>query len=407
MPNISTSNTNSIYKYLAQISVTFKGDSTPTIIENIRFKYVITDYNYDEFNYPLIYCYVNVPIEVQRKLASNQKTGTLVFTLQKYIENSDMPGLKVDVINEECIYFVSADAGKYDEATNTIDENKTEDLGANMIIGLIALDHINKNKRSVNAVISNGTMSSTLYYILQDHTLLIESLENNTAISNLALPPINSVSKTIKYLNNYSAFYNTPYRFFMDFDTTYLMSSSGKGVKRRGEKCNDFKIIVRSTYDESNMEGMVYDSESNMYIIECSGTYSILNDTTDSSRAFSEIGGVESLGSLNKESTGLLESDSPIKSKTNMIRVTNGNSALIKNMSVEAANNAVSLTVTKNKIDTTTITPNRHFTVDVSEVYNDKYTGEYLLSRKREIYMQEGEGMALSTIISMKRIANQ
>lgn len=405
MPNISTSNTNSIYKYTAQISVTFDGDSSATIIESIRFKYIITDYNYDEFNYPLIYCYVNLTIEQQEKFVANQKTGTLVFTLQKYIENSDMPGLKIDVINQECIYFISGDAGKNKE--RVINEDKTSDLGDDIMLGLIALDHINKNKKSVNGVISNGSMSSILYYVLSGHTLLIEPLENNPVLTNLALPPINSISKVISYLNNYSAFYNTPYRFFMDFDTTYLMSSSGNGVKRHGEKCNDFKFTIRSAYEETNMEGMKYDNTSNMYLVDCSGTYSVLNDTTDSSKSFSEIGGVSTSGNLSKESTGLLDSNSPVKSKTNMIRIQNGNDALIKNKSIETANNAITVTITKNKIDTSIITPNRHYTIDTSEVYGDKYTGTFLLGRKREIYLQEGEGMALSTILYMKRIANQ
>ena len=67
MANLSTTNTNSIYKYTAQIETTFEGDSESTIIENMRFKYIVNDYNYDEFNFPLIYCYVNLTIEQQEK----------------------------------------------------------------------------------------------------------------------------------------------------------------------------------------------------------------------------------------------------------------------------------------------------------------------------------------------------
>ena len=403
MPNISTSNTNSIYKYSAQIVTTFPGDDSPTTIDNIRFKYIVADYNYDRFNFPLIYCYVNLTIEQQEKFVQYQKTGTLVFTLQKYIENSDMPGLKIDVIHKDFIYFISGDTGKNKE--RVIDENKSTDLGDDTVIGLISLDHINKLKRVVNGVVSNGTMSSIIYNVLQGHTILMEPITNNINISNLPLPPLNSITKMIKYLNNYKALYNTPYRFFMEFDITYLNSSSGKGFKLRGERCNDFKISIRHDYEERNMEGMYYDATNNMYMVECSGTYSILNDTTDSSKSFSSIGGVGASGDMSQESTGLLSSDSPIKSKVNMIRVPNNNTELIKNMSVEAANNAVTITIAKNKIDSSIITPNKHFTIDPSEVYDTKYTGDYLLSRKRELYLQEGEGMAMSTILFMKKVS--
>ena len=43
MANISTSNTNSIYKYTAQIVTTFENDDNPVTIEFIRFKSIIID----------------------------------------------------------------------------------------------------------------------------------------------------------------------------------------------------------------------------------------------------------------------------------------------------------------------------------------------------------------------------
>ena len=54
MPNISTNNTNSIYKYTAHIKTTTAGDDTPIDIDNIRFKSIICDDNYREFAFPLI-----------------------------------------------------------------------------------------------------------------------------------------------------------------------------------------------------------------------------------------------------------------------------------------------------------------------------------------------------------------
>ena len=206
MPNISTSNTNAIYKYTAQISATFPGDSEVTVIEDLRFKYVIVDYNYDEFNFPLIYCMLSLTIDQRNKLVTNQKKATIVFTLQKYIENSDMPGLKIDVINEECIYFISTDTNKLAEKDRVLDENRSEDLSDNITIGLISLNHINRNKKVVNGIIKSGTMSSTLCYVLNGHTLLMEPIQNNITMSNFALPPINSVSKMIKYLDSYKTF---------------------------------------------------------------------------------------------------------------------------------------------------------------------------------------------------------
>lgn len=407
MANISTSNTNSIYKYTAQIVTTFENDDNPVTIEFIRFKSIIIDYNYDGFNFPLIYCNVNLPIEVQQKLAENQKSGTVVFTLQKYMENSDMPGLKMDVVNKQCIYFIPKDDEKITESIKITNPDKTDDLGDDVTIGLIVLDHINFIKSTGNFSIKKGSMSSILYYLLSGQDLCIEPLQYNTVVENFVLPPINSLSKIIRYLNNYSAFYDSRYRFFIDFDCTYLLSSSGKGVKKKGEECNLVKFIIKNAYDEANMEGMSFEIVDGMYNIQCSGTYSTISDSSDTSKSFSAIGGITSQGNITVQQTGTRSSDSPIKAKTTNIRLPNNNATLLTQLTTEAANNQILLSIAKNKIDGTIITPNREIHVDTSEVFGEKYSGIYILGRKREMYMREGEGFAMATIMSLKRLAGQ
>lgn len=407
MPNISTSNTNSIYKYTAQIVSTFENDDNPITINFLKFKSIVIDYYYSKFNFPLIYCNVNLTIEEQQKLAQNQKNGTLVFTLQKYMDNSDMPGLKMNVIEASCIYFVPQDIGKINEKIEITNPNKTDDLGDDVTIGLIMVDHVNEIKNVANGVIKSGNMSSVLYYLLGDRQVLMEPLQYNTVVENFILPPLNSLSKMIEYLNNYHTFYDTSYRFFIDFDITYILSTSGKGVKKKGEECNIVKFILHRNYDEKNMEGMDYQIIDGMYNIDCSGSFTSMSDSTDSSKSYSAYGGITSNGDIIEESTGTRDDVSPIRSKTNNIRIPNNNTVLIKNMATDEANSMILLNISKNKIDGSIITPNKQIYVDASEVYGEKYTGVYLLDRKREAYLREGEGFAMSVIASLRRIADQ
>lgn len=407
MPNISTSNTNSIYKYTAQIVTTFENDENPLTIDFLRFKSIIIDYNYNNFNFPLIYCNVNLPIEAQLKLADNQKNGTVVFTLQKYMENSDMPGLKMNVIECKCIFFIPQDKGKINEAVRITDPNKTGDLGDNVTIGLIALEHVNEIKNVANGMIKSGSMSSILYYLLKDRPLLIEPLQYNTVVENFVLPPINSLSKMIKYLNNYHVFYDTTYRFFIDFDMTYLMSTSGLGVKKKGEECNIIKFNLKSNYDEKNMEGMSYEIIDGMYSIDCSGSYTSMSDSTDSSKSYSTIGGITTTGELLEKDTGTRDAKSPVKSKVSNIRIPNNNTTIIQNLTTDEANSMILLNISKNKIDGSIITPNKQIYIDANEVYGEAYSGVYLLDRKRELYLREGEGFAMSVILSFRKIADQ
>ena len=54
MPNISTNNKNSIYKYTGTITTLFKNDKDPLTIAGIRIKSMVIDYDYDRHNIPLI-----------------------------------------------------------------------------------------------------------------------------------------------------------------------------------------------------------------------------------------------------------------------------------------------------------------------------------------------------------------
>ena len=318
-----------------------------------------------------------------------------------------MPGLKMNVIEASCIYFVPQDIGKINEKIEITNPNKTDDLGDDVTIGLIMVDHVNEIKNVANGVIKSGNMSSVLYYLLGDRQVLMEPLQYNTVVENFILPPLNSLSKMIEYLNNYHTFYDTSYRFFIDFDITYILSTSGKGVKKKGEECNIVKFILHRNYDEKNMEGMDYQIIDGMYNIDCSGSFTSMSDSTDSSKSYSAYGGITSNGDIIEESTGTRDDVSPIRSKTNNIRIPNNNTVLIKNMATDEANSMILLNISKNKIDGSIITPNKQIYVDASEVYGEKYTGVYLLDRKREAYLREGEGFAMSVIASLRRIADQ
>ena len=193
----------------------------------------------------------------------------------------------------------------------------------------------------------------------------------------------------------------------MDFDVTYLMSTSGQGLKRKGEECNIVKFIIKNTYDEKNMEGMSYEILDGMYNIECSATYCTISDSTDSSKSYSAYGGITPEGEIIDVETGTRDSNSPINAKTRNVRLPNSNTNLIRNMQTDEANSQILLNISKNKIDGSIITPNKQIYVDTTEAYGEKYTGVYLMDRKRELYLREGEGFAMSVLLSTKRIADQ
>lgn len=402
MPNISTNNKNSIYKYTGTITTLFKNDKDPLTIAGIRIKSMVIDYDYDRHNIPLIYATIALTYDMMNKLKDNMNTGTVVVNIQKYVENSDMPGLKIDVIKKECVYFMSSDAAKNKE--QALNPDRTEDYGYVTTIGFIALDHINKNKTAVNGVIKNGTMSSGLYYVLKGHNLLMEPLKNNATLKQVFIPPSKSVAKIIKYFNSISTFYDTPYRFFMDFNTTYLMSSSGKGLKKKGETIGTVRIKLVAKYNEDNMEGMYEDKVNFMYMLNVSATYATLAQNSVTDKTYSSIAGISTSGATSKEQLNIAK-DSIIKPNTSNIRISNNNTKLITNMKVAAQNNSTIISINKNKIDGSVFTINKVYYINTDDVYGKEFSGNYLLSAKKEVYMQEGEGLAMSIMLYFKKVS--
>ena len=49
----------------------------------------------------------------------------------------------------------------------------------------------------------------------------------------LIIPPLETVSKALEYLNRMSAFYDTKFRYFLDYDTGYLLSCRTRFNGRR------------------------------------------------------------------------------------------------------------------------------------------------------------------------------
>lgn len=402
MANLSTTNQNALYKYVAKITTTFNGtDGEPIVIDSLRIKSMIADYSYDSHSMPLIYATVALSYEQVNIFKDNIDQKTVILNIQKYIENSDMPGLKIDYVNQECIFYMNTDAGKDKEQALVPEEDRMPDYGYVLTLGLIAKDHVNKNKTTINGIVKNGTLSATVFYILRDHKLLMEPFSFNTQLKQVFIPPMKSVNSTLGYLNEISTFYETPYRFFMDFDCTYLMSSSGLALKKKGEEIISVSIKLFKEFDEANMEGMEEDKENKMYILNVSATNSSLMQNKVTKSTYSDIRGVNTTGDTASVELG----KSPIIDKnTSSIRLSNENTQLIENMRTTALFNSTVISITKNRVDSSVFTLNKRYHINADDVYGTEFSGVYILSNKKEVYEQEGQNLTMGLLLTFKKV---
>ena len=98
--------------------------------------------------------------------------------------------------------------------------------------------------------------------------MVIEPISNNVNISQLVLPPMDSITKFLEYLDLNYAIYNSGYRYFRDFDKTYLLSCDGNPVSDGTNSINTIIIKIADNVDvEGNINSTQINIEDNSYVI--------------------------------------------------------------------------------------------------------------------------------------------
>lgn len=400
-------NTN-IYKYTASMKYIL-GD-TILDIDAMQIKSIAIDSNYKKMNMPMIFVTASIHDDYVDLMEENQNSGIFILTIKRAVANSDMPDLYMDYIEDEFIYFMASDSSgnaTHDNSNKNADyedNSDREDLYELVSIGLLSLDHVNKNKKVLNGVVSGG-LSSLMYYVTSHLPILIEPPTNNVEIKNQFLPPMNSVSKALEYINSISVFYDTPYRFFIDFDCSYLLSSSGKAIKKKGEDIGTVFITLREDEDSgAKVQGMYTNTEKKMYQIDVDDSDCEIADNHISGKSYSKLVAAGTSGTtFNKTVTDL--TDSSIVDKTKTIRVSNDNSGLLDNIVSSLNSSSTQLLIQKTDIDASVLTMNKEYIIQANDVYDEeKYNGKYLLTRKRELYIRVDEGFTMDVMLLFEKL---
>ena len=382
--------------YLYSADMTFVLDSETYAIETSNITSIIVDHDYVHNNMPMIFCSVTISSELLDLMLENQNTGLVIFNLRRAVANSDMPDLFTDYITDEFIYFIT------DSSSEMMNEGHTY---KQTTIGLLSRKCINKNKKLINGVVS-GNLTSLMYYVTGHMPVVIEPPTKNIVFENRILPPMNSISKMLSYINSLNVFYDTPYRFYIDFDCAYLLSSSGKAVKKDGEKISTILLNCKNEYDMAvQSKGMYIDeSKSLLEIIIDEEDYEIADDHI-LEKSYSKVTAANASGKVSSKSINVLD-HSNIVEKTRSIRVMNDNDGLLDNIIASANQSTVKIMVQKEFIDSSDLTLNKEYVVKMDEIYNyEDYNGRYLLTRKRDIFIRTDDQFTSTTMLMLDKVS--
>ena len=372
-------------------------------IKNECLKSMIIDHNYEINNMPILYANLKLDKSLVDDMIKNQNDNTMVITLNKYDNSSDIKS-EINVFNMKFIYFLPDNVNRMDpvDYNNETNETMKGDTYTELTLGLIALEHVNNNKKACEMTAKDISMYSIVKYITSHmNNLIIEPFSYNDKFDQFILKPQNSVSKALNYLNQQKVFYSTPYRYYEDFGCTYIISSSGKAISRKNELYSSIVLSVQDiTSKYANNTGVITNRTTGTYEVYVNYANTQVYDNTVANKSKNKIRGITSSGASDLT---LSNSASYSKNKMNYVRLDNDNEHMIDN--IEADNNTKNFLVyfSKNDLDTDLFSINKRISIHNIDRYQE-FNGNYLLYRKREIYLREDQNFKLTTMINMRRI---
>lgn len=390
-----------IYRYSVYLQYTYKG--TPYIIDNKYINNIMIDYDYDKTNMPAIYIDAYIDKRMLDDIIKNSDTNKMLLMINKYIDNTTVK-IEQTYIRGNFIYYTT-DEVNYN---NTLDyDNKSnsdsKDLYKKTTIGMVLDDLINHNKIVINDVIRDSNLFNIILHYTKQMKLLIEPV-NNQKIDKIIIPPMNSISKLIEFLDrNFSIYKNNKYRLFYDFDKTYLLSSSGNPIQSIDEKYCSIIFKVQDTAEVgSKFQGL--DTENNAYVIYVGSD----NISPTSDKATSKVSDgtltINSTGDYAVSSTGDKVKIDSSKLKIEKTYTDNLNSATVNQSQINNSTDAIN--IIKTDIDTSIFTINKLYNIENYPALSDK-NGRYILAKKTEIYTPQNTEFMVTDLLTFRKVESK
>lgn len=261
------------YEYYIDLYYNCMDYKEPKLIDQKNIKSLTIYKEYDKYNMPIATMNLHIDKKFADNIIKNSKTATMIMTVYKYqLDNN--AAIKQLYFKHEFSYLTDDDTNKTEDIdyakTDSKDEDR-EDVYRILKLGLISKKLVDRNLSPNNATIYKSSMQNIIVDLLNiGEPLLIEPFTETELVEQLIIPPKESLSKTLDYLNTIRVFYNTGYRFFMDLDNIYLVSKSGKATLRNVDKYATIKFNLSDIggKEEAILEGFRDDDKTKSYIVD-------------------------------------------------------------------------------------------------------------------------------------------
>ena len=367
---------------------------------------IISNYDYDNNNIPIIYMGLNLETALYNKMVQNTEKGTIVLTLSK-AKNGGNYSLFTNYIKGSFNYIMSTNP----DYNSTLEQQSgTEDqIGQNFRQGYIALvlDGItDNNKRNMNTIIKNSNMTSIINKFTSHMKMVMEPLHTDKFFNHLIIPPLESVKGLLDFLIKKSLFYRSGYRYFVDFEKAYLLSGEGNPVDA---KDNTYSTIIINVVDPNDIEahqtGVIIDHANKAYILNINAHNTSTDVKKSEEKIFNSITGVDSYGNTKEVSLNIPKTQGS-SNKSRLERVPSDNMEYIDYLQSQIEDSVLIFSVTKTEIDTSLITPNKEYVVRNFPTYNE-YNGNYVLSYKKDTFINQSNQFISSILFGLRKVKDR
>ena len=391
------------YRYKAEMTYLNLDKNVDTSLRVEFIKTIVIDHNYDKNSMPILFVTMKLDKSLVDDMILNINKNLILLAIYKYDNLSDTKE-EVEIFRDKFTYFLPDGVNANDPIDYT-EENEKEHRGntfRDIVMGLISINHINRNKKYLELNTVNSTIYDCARYCTSHFdNLVIEPFIFNDTHKRIIMPGQESVRKALEFLNSYRVFYYTPFRFYQDFDYTYVISSSGMAIPKDNELYSSIVVNIRDILEsDANDVGLVENKTSGTYEVPVSYVNTSVYDNTIANKSRTKLKGVSSTGSIEKSLNNVADYS---EDKISRVRLNNDNDNMIYNLQADTNNKNVLVYFSKADLDSTVFSINKKISVHHIDRYQ-QYNGNYLLYRKRECYIREDSTFVLNTMINLRKV---
>lgn len=375
-------------------------------IESSQLQYILIDKDFDNCNMPVISVFGSIEKNILDDMILNMDNNIVVLGLYKYDITNQNDNITEKYIEDRFIYILNEDVSKTTKLDNPkgIDSEQGNKQYKEVNLWLLQQDAVNNNRQVINGIYHNASMNSL---ILQTTNylgkVLLEPIRYDTKFDQVVIPPLDSLSNYIRYLNDsLGVFYDTPYRFFIDFDSTYIVSSSGNAIRARNQYIYTIVIDIKEIDpgETSEEQGAYVDLRAGKYTIGISTANVEYTKNHVTNKLVNKVTVVNSKGEVFEQV--LEDNKAKVTGTINQIMsVSNNDQNVINAISNSIESSNISLTIVKNDLDAGMFTLNKEYII--IDPLHDEYNGRYILTHSKQLFIKQNGNFIMSTVLSFKK----